>query len=119
MPPRSAPDAGKVRLLTLADLDGRTLAARRAKDVVAAIESDLGGGEQLSEAERQLVRRAGVLAVMAESAEASWLAGGEIDPAQHGATVNTLRRTLEAVGLKRRARDVTPDLHDYIEAKAP
>jgi hypothetical protein len=29
-----------------------------------------------------------------------------------------LRRLLEAVGLQRRARDVTPSLHDYLEAKA-
>lgn len=109
LPPRSAPDAGKVRLLTLEHLDGRTAAARRARDVVAAIESDLGGGERLTEAERQIVRRAAVLATIVESGEATWLAGGELDLQSHNGSVNTLRRLFESVGMQRRSRDVTPD----------
>lgn len=109
---------GKTRLLTLEHLDGRTLAAKRAREVLQAVEGDLGGADRLTEAERQLVRRAAVLAVLAESAEAHWLAGGELDTSAHNGTVNTLRRLFETVGLQRRSRDVTPSLADYIEAKS-
>ena len=108
---------GKVRLLTLEHLDGRTAAAKRARDVLAAVTSDLGGQDHLTEAERQIARRAAVLSVICESAEAHWLAGGEIDLSAHNGAANTLRRLFEAVGMKRRSRDVTPDLRDYIEAK--
>jgi len=31
-------------------------------------------------------------------------------------TSNSLRRLLEAVGLERRARDITPNLRDYLKA---
>jgi hypothetical protein len=65
---RSAPDraqkaAGKLRLLTLGHLDGRTAAARRARELIEAIQADLGGGDRLSEGERQLVQRAGCSAL--------------------------------------------------------
>ncbi len=109
---------GKIRLLTLDALDGRTLAARRAREVVQSIESDLGGADHLTEAERQIVRRAAVLAVVCESAEAHWLSGGEIDLGTHNATANTLRRLFESVGMQRRSRDVTPSLASYIEGAA-
>jgi hypothetical protein len=38
---------GKVRLRSLDDLDNRTAAARRARDLVADLEADLGGGDRL------------------------------------------------------------------------
>jgi hypothetical protein len=104
--------------LTLEHLDGRTAAARRARDVVAAIESDLGGRDYLTEAERQIVRRAAVLAVICESNEAAWLQGGEIDLGSHGASANTLRRLLECVGMSRRSRDLTPSLASYVAQRS-
>src|SRR5262249_35343704 len=38
----------KTKLATLADLDGRTVAARMAKDTISAIESDLSGAENIT-----------------------------------------------------------------------
>jgi hypothetical protein len=106
---------GKVRLITLADLDGRTAAARRARDLVAGIEADLGGGNHLSVAERQLVQRAAVLGAIIESQEAAWLSGQQVDVAEHLAAINAQRRVLATIGLERRARDVTPSLDRYLE----
>jgi hypothetical protein len=45
---------------------------------------------------------------------------GEANPKQlelYGRTTNTLRRTLEAVGLQRRAKDITPSLTEYVRSK--
>ena len=50
----------KARLLTLDQIDGRTTAARAARDMMADIESDLGGRDQLSTAELQLIQRAAI-----------------------------------------------------------
>jgi hypothetical protein len=106
----------KVRLLSLADLDGRTAAARRARDLVAGIEADLGGGDRLSVAERQLVQRAAVLGAIIESQEVAWLAGRQVDVAEHLAAINAQRRVLATIGLQRRNRDVTPSLGEYLAA---
>jgi hypothetical protein len=73
-PPQKA--GGKLRLLTLGHLDGRTAAARRARELIEAIELDLGGSDHLSEGSRQLVQRAAVLGTFIESCEVQWLGGG-------------------------------------------
>lgn len=109
-----APKTGKVRLLTLADLDSRTRAARQANALVAAIEDDLGGAERLSIAERQIAQRAAVLGAVLEGIEVEWLAGKTVDVGAYLAGINAQRRCLESLGLRRRPRDVTPDLRDYV-----
>lgn len=113
--PEAAPKGnGKMRLLTLADLDGRTLAARRARELVDGLASDLGGADRLTVAERQLCQRAAVLGAIIEHQEAAVLAGNPIDVSDHLAAVNAQRRVLTTIGLERRARDVTPDLRTYL-----
>jgi glutathione S-transferase len=109
--------AGKLRLLTLGHLDGRTAAARRSRELIEAIESDLGGGDRLTEGSRQLVQRAAVLGTYIESCEAQWLAGEAVDLADYLAAINSQRRVLATIGLERRARDATPDLKTYIAGK--
>jgi hypothetical protein len=108
----SAP--GKIKLLALSDLDGRTNAAKAAKALVSQLESDMGGADRLSAAERALVVRAAITTIMLEHIETGWLAGGEMDVASYATLTNNLRRLLTTIGLKRAARDVTPDLNDYI-----
>jgi hypothetical protein len=98
-----------VRLKTLAALDSRTHAARRAHALVAGLESDLGGPDNVTVVERQLLQHAGVLGAVIEHQEAQWLAGEEVDDTGLLAAVNCQRRLLEAIGLQRRAKDITPD----------
>jgi hypothetical protein len=105
----------KVRLLTLGDLDGRTLAAKQARRIRRNIEQDLGG--DLSEAERQLCQRAAVIGALCEDTESRLMLGEQISIEPYLASVNVLRRLLGTLGLKRRARDVTPSLRDYIVGK--
>lgn len=109
---------GKTRLLTLGDLDRRTASYRKTVDLISAIETDLGGAGNLSAAERQLVQRAGTLGAMLEDVETKWIAGEPIDPAAFCTVVNAQRRVLETIGLKRRPRDVTPDLQSYLATRA-
>lgn len=96
------------KLRTIADLDGRTKAARRAHALIAELERDLGGRENLTTAQRELVQRAALIGAIVEDAEARWLAGGAANLGVYGMLVCRQRRCLEALGLERRARDVTP-----------
>src|SRR6516162_8051449 len=69
---------GRTRFITLADLDGRTRAARNARDIAAAMTADLGGEQDLTEAQRQLIRRAATLGALIEDFEARFLAGEQL-----------------------------------------
>jgi hypothetical protein len=84
--------------------------------VIAAHLSDV---PEASVAERSIIRRASVLTVELERLEAKFAQAGEasvdaLDAYQRVAS--SLRRLLEAVGLQRRARDVTPTLSEYLAA---
>jgi hypothetical protein len=114
MEPRKAVDRGKVKLLTLADLDHRTTAARRAHDLIDSIHSDLGGVAHLATGEQQIVQRAALIGTMAEDVEARWLAGQSIDPNILCVLANAQRRLFETLGLSRRSKDVT--LSEYLAA---
>lgn len=107
---------GKTRLLTLDDLDRRTRAAQMVSQSIDAFEGDLGG--DLSTAEKAIVRRAAIAGAMCESLAAAWLTGdSSVDPASFATLANLERRQLETVGIKRRARDVTPSLNEYLQSR--
>jgi hypothetical protein len=63
------------------------------------IETDLGGPDQLSAAERQLVQHGAVLGAVLTDMEAKWLRGGHFDLTAYCATINCQRRVFEAIGL--------------------
>lgn len=107
----------------LPDIDGRSTWARRARDIIAQLIEDRGGEDLTSEAERLILRKAAVIAVQTEQLETKFaglnadgktVASDDLDLYQRLA--NSMRRLLESVGLERVARDVTPDLRDYLEA---
>ena len=98
-------------------VDKRTPIARRFKDLVALVTSDLGGPDLLSEAQRQIIRRIASLSVWCKSKEAVMADGAEIDILEFGRTANSLRRLCEAIGLERRQWDITSDLDTYLRIK--
>lgn len=98
--------AGKIALRSLDDLDGRTSSARRAKELIANIASDLGGAEQLSAAAQQLAQRAAILGAMLEDLETRWATGEQIPLEEFLAATNTQRRVLVTLGLDRRTQVV-------------
>jgi hypothetical protein len=107
----------KHRFQSFADLDLRTVAARRAQDVVNRLLEDLGGASNVSTAERQLVQHAGVLSAFIEDQEVRFISGHEIEINELLAAINVQRRLLVTLGLQRRQRDVTPALQDYLRYK--
>ena len=94
--------------------DKRSAAARRFKDVLTAIVSDLGGADRLREGQKQFSRRCALLAVEAEKLEAQSISGEDIDVDRFGMMTDRLGRALSRLGLKRVPRDVTPDLKSYL-----
>jgi hypothetical protein len=100
----------------LPGVDGRSTWVRRLRDLMGLHLSDLGGDDAVSEAERSIVRRVATLTVELERMEAGFAVAGEAQPDQldlYQRTANSLRRLLEAIGLQRRPRDLTPDPLEY------
>jgi hypothetical protein len=121
MPNENAADTAPSRCMSLPEvgqIDGRTRPALAFKAVVAELASDLGGADHLSRAQMELIRRAAGLSVLASQQEADILTGGSVDVEAYTGIANTQRRLLVTLGLKRKARDVTPDPLDYIKAPA-
>jgi hypothetical protein len=110
-------DAGRVRLLTLKDLDRRTRAYQRVKETRAEVIADLGGEDQLSTFERIAADNVAMLDAMLKDVSARWLQGEAIDVADIATLQNTFNRTAAALGWQRRSRDVTPSLDAYLRAK--
>jgi hypothetical protein len=130
VPPKYKPQPGDPRYgrsritngsALLPGVDGRSPWVRRCKDVIAAHLSDV---PDASAAERSIIRRASVLTTELERMEVQFATadGANNDDLDLYARVaGNLRRLLEAVGLKRQARDVSPTLEDIMreEAAAP
>jgi hypothetical protein len=100
----------------LPDVDGRSVMARRYRDITNAILVDQGGADRCSESRTQLIRRFAAAAVLAEQLEARLVNGEQIDIAEHATLSSTLVRLAQRIGIDRIARDVTPSLADYLRA---
>jgi hypothetical protein len=99
--------------------DGRSATARRFKDLIDDIAADLGGKAMLSEGQRQLIRRAAMLSAECERQEALAARGeAEFNCELYGTMCDRLGRLFGRLGLERVARDTTPSLADYLQAKA-
>jgi hypothetical protein len=96
------------KLFAIAGLDGRTQTARRFRDLIEIWTLDLGGPELLGEGQRQLIRRAASLSIMAESIEADLARDLDFDVAVYGTVCDRLRRICETIGLQRKTKDVSP-----------
>lgn len=99
------PDTGeKARLLTFDQLDGRTRAVVRVKNMEKQLEADLGG--DLSKGQEALARRAAVLSAIIEDVEAKWARGEPFPLDEYLSATNVLRRLLTSLGLERRSKPV-------------
>jgi hypothetical protein len=94
----------------------RTPPAARLRELMIRMTADLGGPENLTEAERQLIRRAAMISVTCEEMEAKAAAGEPFDLTVYATATGHLGRTLRLLGLKRLPRDTTPSLRDYLDA---
>jgi hypothetical protein len=101
----------------LVGVDGRGTWARRFRDILSAHLVDLGGEACCTEAVKAIARRAATLGVELEMLEARFATAGSataLDLDLYARIAGAQRRLLEALGLQRRMRDVTPDLTNYI-----
>jgi hypothetical protein len=102
------------KLLNIKGLDRRT-AARKAFDaLVAEIEHDLGGREQLSAIEKSLIQAYAGSAILLDDLNARVVLGQEIDVGTYAQVTSALVRIASRLGLQRRQRDVTPTVEEYL-----
>jgi hypothetical protein len=99
----------------LPDIDGRSLIARRYRDIYSAIVADQGGFDQLSEARLQLIRRFAACCVLAEKMESQLARGEQIDIIVYAQLTSTMVRVAQRIGLDRVPRDISsPSLADIL-----
>ena len=105
--------------------DGRSATARRFRDLIEDISSDLGGASYLSEAQRQLIRRLSMLSAESERQEAMWPRGeAEFDINAYTVLTNAMRRVAETLGLRRVPRPTNgpqtiDEITRHINAQSP
>jgi hypothetical protein len=98
---------------------GDTAWARRFRDVLAEIVSDLSGPDGLSEGQRQLARRCATIAIACEKMEGEAAAGNDIDIETYGTLTDRLGRCFQRLGLERRTRDAgSLSLRDRLQLEA-
>ena len=102
----------------LPGVDGRSLVARRYRDISSAILTDQGGADACSESRVQLIRRFAAAAVLAEQLEARLANGEDISIAEHALLCSTLVRVARQIGINRAAKDITPTLDQYLRGRS-
>ena len=95
----SPESGGKLQLLTLDSLDGRTSAVRRIKEWETQVTADLGG--DLTIGQKSIIRRASVLSALLEDQEAHWATGTPLTLNDYCSATNVLRRMLTTIGIER------------------
>lgn len=99
-------------------VDGRSIIARRYRDILAQVTIDQGGSDSLSEVRLQLCRRFAAACVLAEDMEGRLARGQTISLQDHATLCSTLVRIARRIGVDRIARDVTPSLTEYLRRKS-
>ncbi len=104
--------------MSLESLDGRTAAAQCVRELIAALEADKGGADNMTTAERQVAMTAALTTAMVRDLGARWSRGEPVDLALFPTLSNSERRAYEAIrGFEYRAKDVTPPSLDEIAAR--
>jgi hypothetical protein len=95
-------------------LDGRSAVARRWKDLALAYADDLGGMNNLTEAQRTLISQAATLQLESERLQALVLKGKTVDTEGLTRLANATQRVLQQLGARRPPPRRGPDLHEYL-----
>ena len=114
--------AGESRTLRLGRFDLRRTEGRKYRAVVTALTQHLGGPEEITEPQRQLIDQAARLAIISglawDQLERGAFRKGESVPAlqTYKSVIADIRSILSMLGLERRAKAI-PNLHDYLATK--
>jgi len=65
-----------------------------------------------------MAENAAMTSAVLRDMQVRWLKGETVTAGEMSSTENTFNRTAQALGLKRRSKDITPDLAKIIEQKA-
>lgn len=95
-------------------VDGRSVKARRFRDLVADFAADLGGADVLTVADWSLIRQAAIVTVEAETMQAALLNDQAIDRNDLVRLTNASARILGVLRSKPRTKPVET-LQEYIE----
>jgi hypothetical protein len=114
--PRQRATAGGIQLPRL---DGRTVNARRYRDLVIAFEAEVGVGS-LTESEKSLIRQAAALTLRAEELQSALVLGEDIDTDLLVRLSGTAKRILLSIGAKGDKRKPVdgPSLDDLFAVEA-
>jgi hypothetical protein len=94
--------------------DGRSVWARRQRDLEVLYADDLGGASALSEFQLGLISTCATLRCELEKLEGRLSVGEPVDLDQFGRLVGHYRRCCETLGVERRKRDLTPTVDAYL-----
>jgi hypothetical protein len=105
----------KPYLRTLESLDGRTVGARRARELASGFEAEMGGS--VTEVQRAAILRAATLIAIAEDARARRLAGEQGISLEDLVRVDGIAmRAVRQLGLRPRGQKAdTPTIKDYLK----
>jgi hypothetical protein len=108
------------RCRDLVPLGDRSGSARFFRKMVKDVESDLGGRRFLSRIEAELIRAFCGAATMLQYQNVQLALGetSEIDPTAYATLASTMLRIGSRLGLRRRSKDVSPTLDDYLDAQS-
>lgn len=95
-------------LHALPGVDGRSVDARRYRDLAMAFADEMGGAAKLTDAEQALVRQAAFLTMQAEKLQGAAVRGEHVDLEQMTRLSNSATRALTRLGIKRAARAAQP-----------
>lgn len=105
---------------SLGEMDGRSKWARRLRDLIELYSADIAASDELTNMQRSLVRRAATMTVELERAEDEFAEAGKADEkslAAYQTTCNTLRRTLETLGLSSAKLKDASDLRRELDGR--
>jgi hypothetical protein len=94
--------------------DQRTNAFKYFAKLVDDIKNDLGGHDLLSTVELALVEAFAGSALTLHDLNTRMLLGQQIEISDHATAVSALVKVASRIGIKRRSKDITPDLDTYL-----
>jgi hypothetical protein len=107
----------KLRLLSRANLDGRTKVRRQFDAIAHGVAADLGGEDQLSTVQKHLVEAFAGCAITVNAINTRSLLGEPVDIVAYSQAISTLVRVATRLGVTRVARDVL-SLREKLELEA-
>ena len=117
-PHRASHKANKPQLITRDRLDGRRNAVATFDKHARAIQTDLGGADQLSAIQLDLIEAFVGQSLVMQTLNAKVMLGEEIDLGLAALVAGAMCRLATRLGVKRVARDVTPpSLAVYLASK--